>query len=70
MLYSRNAIRAEMLYRRLVDDVIKIFVLLLTSTSFEDNMANFGLIDLNIGLYIKVNVNNGKTNVKSISQNI
>ena len=34
-------------------------------------MANLGLIDFKIGLYIKVNVKMGKTNVESgISQNI
>ena len=32
-------------------------------------MANLGLIDFKIGLYIKVNVNGGP-NLKSISQNI
>ena len=31
-------------------------------------MANFGLIDFKLGLYIKINVN-GKTNLKFISQN-
>ena len=37
---------------------------------YRDNMANLGLIDFKIGLYyIKVNVNNGKINLKSISQN-
>ena len=36
-------------------------------------MANLGLIDFKICLYIKVNVNNaimGKTNLKSISNNL
>ena len=33
-------------------------------------MANFGLIGLKLGLYIKVNVNAGKTNLKSISNKL
>ena len=34
-------------------------------------MANLGLIDFKIGLYIKVNINAGKkTNLKSISNNL
>ena len=33
-------------------------------------MANLDLIDFKIGLYIKVNVNSGKTNLKSISNNL
>ena len=36
-------------------------------STFGDIMANFGLIDFKIGLYIKVNVNVGKTSLKSIS---
>ena len=37
---------------------------------FGDRMANLGLIDFKIGLFIKVNVNAGKTNLKSISNNL
>ena len=37
---------------------------------FGDRMANFGLIDFKMGLYIKVNVTVGKTNLKSISTNL
>ena len=37
---------------------------------FGDKMANLGPINFKIGLYIKVNVNYGKTNLKSISKNI
>ena len=37
---------------------------------FGDRMANFDLIDFKIGLYIKGNVTNGKTNLKSISTNL
>ena len=37
---------------------------------FEDGMANLGLIDFKIGLYIKVNVNAGQKNLKSISTNL
>ena len=37
---------------------------------FWDRMANLGLIDFKLGLYIKVNVNNGKTSLKSISQKL
>ena len=33
-----------------------------------DRMANLGLIDFKLGLYIKVNVKMGKTNLKFISQ--
>ena len=33
-------------------------------------MANLGLIELKIGLYIKVNVNAGQKNLKSISTNL
>ena len=33
-------------------------------------MANLGPIDFKIGLYIKVNVNGGQNNLKSISQTI
>ena len=33
-------------------------------------MANFGLIDFKLGLYIKVNVNAGKTNLKFISNKL
>ena len=33
-------------------------------------MANLGLIDFKLGLYIKDNVNAGKKNLKFISQNI
>ena len=39
-------------------------------SEFLGEMANLGLIDFKIGLYIKVNVHNGQKNVKSISQNI
>ena len=37
---------------------------------FCDRMANLGLIDFKIDLYIKVNVNPGQTNFKSISNNL
>ena len=37
---------------------------------FGDRMANLGLIDFKLGLYIKVNVNTGKTNLKFISLTI
>ena len=37
---------------------------------FGDRMANLGLIDFKKGLYIKVNVLLGKTNLKSISTNL
>ena len=37
---------------------------------FMDRMANLGLIDFKIGLYIKINVNMGKTNLKYISKNL
>ena len=37
---------------------------------FGDIMAILGLIDFKIGLYIKVNVNAGKTSLKSISNNL
>ena len=37
---------------------------------FGDRMANFCLIDFTLGLYIKVNVNVGKRNFKSISNNL
>ena len=33
-------------------------------------MANLGLIDLNLGLYIKVNVNDEQNKCEFISQNI
>ena len=33
-------------------------------------MANLGLIDFKLGLYIKVNVNTGKISLKSISQKL
>ena len=36
----------------------------------EDRMANFGLIDLKFGLYIKVNINAGKTNLKFITNKL
>ena len=36
----------------------------------EDRMASLGLIDFKLGLYFKVYVNNGQTNLKFISQNI
>ena len=34
-----------------------------------DRMANLGLIDLNLGLYIKVNVNDEQNKFEFISQN-
>ena len=38
---------------------------------FWDRMANLGLIDFKLGLYIKVNVHTGeKTSLKSISQKL
>ena len=37
---------------------------------FGDRMANFGLIDFKLGLYIKINVNGGKTDLKFISQKV
>ena len=37
---------------------------------FGDRMANLGLIDFKIGLYIKVNVILSKKNLKSISKNL
>ena len=37
---------------------------------FGDRMANLGLIDFKLGLYIKINVNAGKTNLKFISLTI
>ena len=37
---------------------------------FVDRMANLSLIDFKIGLYIKINVNVGQTNLKSISKNL
>ena len=37
---------------------------------FEDRKANLSLIDFKIGLYIKVNVSMGKTNLKFISTNL
>ena len=37
---------------------------------FGDIMANLGLIDFKLGLYIKINVNTGKTNLKFISLTI
>ena len=36
----------------------------------ELGMANLGLIDFKLGLYIKVNVNNGQKHLKFISQKI
>ena len=36
---------------------------------FVDRKANLGLIEFKIGLYIKVNVTTGKTNLKSIYTN-
>ena len=35
-----------------------------------DRMANLGPINFKLGLYIKVNVNDGQKNLKFISQNI
>ena len=35
---------------------------------FWDRMANLGLIDFKLGLYINVNLMLGKTSLKSISQ--
>ena len=35
---------------------------------YWDRMANLGLIDFKLDLYIKVNVNAGQTSLKSISQ--
>ena len=35
---------------------------------FWDRIADLGLIDSKLGLYIKINVNKGKTNLKFISQ--
>ena len=37
---------------------------------FGNSMANLGLIDFKLGLYIKVDVKKVKTNLKFISQNI
>ena len=37
---------------------------------FRDRMANFGLIDFKLGLYIKVNVNNGQNKLKVNISNI
>ena len=46
-------------------------VILVTFWSiFGDRMANLGLIDYKIGLYIKVNVNAGQKKLKSISNNL
>ena len=36
----------------------------------NDTLANLGLIDFKIGLYINVNVNVGQNNLKSISNNL
>ena len=35
-----------------------------------NRMDNLDLIDLKIGLYIKLTVNTGKTNLRSISNNL
>ena len=40
------------------------------SEFFGDRMASLGLIVFKLGLYIKVDVNNRKINLKFISQNI
>ena len=44
-----------------------------TGEFLEDKMANFGLIDFKLGLYIKVNVNEGKNkfevHIEQIGQN-
>ena len=37
---------------------------------FWDRIANLGLIDFKLGLYIKIAVNTGKTSLKSISQKL
>ena len=37
---------------------------------FGDRMANLGLIDFKLGLYIKVNVNNGQNKFEVVSLNI
>ena len=37
---------------------------------FGDRMANLGLIDFKIGLYVKVNVNARQKKLKSISINL
>ena len=42
-------------------------ILVIFWSIFGDRMANLGLIDFIIGLYIKVNVTMVKTNLKSIT---
>ena len=37
---------------------------------FGDRMANLGLIDIKIGLYIKLMLMKGKTNLKLIPNNL
>ena len=40
--------------------VLRYVVLVIFWSTFGDRMANLGLIDFKIGLYIKVNVNEGQ----------
>ena len=49
---------------------IDMAILVIVLSIFGDRMANLSMIDFKIGLYIKVNVNVGKTNLKSISNNL
>ena len=45
-------------------------ILVIFLSIFEDRTANLSLIDFKIGLFIKVNVTTGKTNLKFISTNL